>query len=95
MKESLKGEEGNEGAYAFDRKTGYHSGGKEGQKKNKALTTRWELVDTWKFGTEGPIGPSVPRSKVSVFRLMYISRRREKKDCQRSYHHQSVGILGL
>ena len=35
MKESLKGEEGNEGAYAFDRKTGYHSGGKEGKKKTK------------------------------------------------------------
>ena len=72
-------------------------GGRKGKKKkNKALTTQWELGDTWKFGTEGPIGPSVPRSKVSVFsRLMYISRRREKKDCQRSYHHQSVGILGL
>jgi len=56
-------------------------GGRKGEKKkNKALTTQWELGDTWKFGTEGPIGPSVPRSKVSVFSiLMYISRRRERR----------------
>ena len=39
MKGSLKGEEGNEGAYAFGRKMGYHSGGKEGggERKNEGI----------------------------------------------------------
>jgi len=79
MKESLKGEEGTRAHMLLTERQDIIVRGRKGKKKNKALTTQWELGDTWKFDTEGPIGPSVPRSKVSVFRLMYISRRREKK----------------